>query len=230
MRASFLAAGCSSPTREGTPVSTQPPDDPSGEAGDGNVTMAISREMVALMKDYFGRGPTKARTYMRDNLIVVIMEDTMTKAELTLVRSGNIREVRDLRRLFQETIRNGRRRARPASQRAPCRRLHERSRHRARRRRRDLRPRRSHRRRRVGNGPRIAGWEAPGLLYRSSGPPRTARCAEARSRSMDTWVSRPTTVASMTATNGTSPRCPMAEAQVVCRTPVRRGGQTRPRT
>jgi len=70
------------------------------------MTMAISREMVALMKDYFGRGPTKARTYMRDNLIVVIMEDTMTKAELTLVRSGNIREVRDLRRLFQETIRD----------------------------------------------------------------------------------------------------------------------------
>ena len=78
---------------------------PPGETGDGQVAMAISREMVALMKDYFGRGPTKARTYMRDNLIVVIMEDTMTKAELTLVRSGNIREVRDLRRLFQETIR-----------------------------------------------------------------------------------------------------------------------------
>ena len=79
---------------------------PPGDAGEGKTTMAISREMVALMKDYFGRGPTKARTYMRDNLIVVIMEDTMTKAELTLVRSGNIREVRDLRRLFQETIRD----------------------------------------------------------------------------------------------------------------------------
>ncbi len=87
-------------------MSTQPVTNQSGEAGDGVMTMAISREMVALMKDYFGRGPTKARTYMRDNLIVVIMEDTMTKAELTLVRSGNIREVRDLRRLFQETIRN----------------------------------------------------------------------------------------------------------------------------
>lgn len=74
---------------------------------DGGLSMAISREMVALIKDYFGRGPTKARTYIRDNLIVVIMEDTMTKAELTLVKSGNVREVRDLRRLFQETLREG---------------------------------------------------------------------------------------------------------------------------
>lgn len=78
-----------------------------GPSPGGELSMAISREMVALMKDYFGRGPAKARTYIRDNLIVVIMEDTMTKAEITLVDSGNIREVRDLRRLFQETLRDG---------------------------------------------------------------------------------------------------------------------------
>ena len=67
--------------------------------------MDISREMVSLMKDYLGRGPTNARTYIRDNLIVVIMRDTMTKAESTLASRGEQDAVRTTRRLFQETMR-----------------------------------------------------------------------------------------------------------------------------
>lgn len=67
--------------------------------------LSISREMVALMKDYLGRGPTKAKTYIRDNLVVVVMQDTMTKAERSLAARERERAVRDIRRMFQETLR-----------------------------------------------------------------------------------------------------------------------------
>jgi uncharacterized protein YbcI len=73
--------------------------------GRRSLGMDISREMVSLMKDYLGRGPTNARTYIRDNLIVVIMRDTMTKAESTLADRGEQDAVRTTRRLFQETMR-----------------------------------------------------------------------------------------------------------------------------
>jgi uncharacterized protein YbcI len=68
--------------------------------------MAISREMVVLMKDYLGRGPTRARTYVRDNVIVVVLQDTMTKAEHKLVEDGKADAVREVRRVFQETLRH----------------------------------------------------------------------------------------------------------------------------
>jgi uncharacterized protein YbcI len=72
----------------------------------GELGMAISREMVGLMKDYLGRGPTRARTYVRDNVIVVVLQDTMTKAERKLVQDGKPDAVRDVRRVFQETLRH----------------------------------------------------------------------------------------------------------------------------
>jgi uncharacterized protein YbcI len=67
--------------------------------------MEISRDMVALMKDYLGRGPTRARTYIRDNLVVCVMQDTMTRAEKSLASKQRQEAVREVRRLFQETLR-----------------------------------------------------------------------------------------------------------------------------
>jgi uncharacterized protein YbcI len=76
-----------------------------GGATETPPTMAISREMVALMKEYLGRGPTHARTYIRDNLVVCVMHDTMTKAEHSLADTEKHSVVREIRRLFQETLR-----------------------------------------------------------------------------------------------------------------------------
>ena len=73
---------------------------------DGALTMEISREMVALMKEYLGRGPTRARTYIRDNVVVCVMQDTMTKAERSLVAGENQHQVREIRRLFQDSLRD----------------------------------------------------------------------------------------------------------------------------
>lgn len=66
----------------------------------------ISRGTVALLKRYLGRGPTHARTYIEDDLVVIVLQDTMTQAERTLVAEEEEDTVRDLRRTFQGAFRD----------------------------------------------------------------------------------------------------------------------------
>jgi uncharacterized protein YbcI len=58
--------------------------------------------MVRVFKDQFGRGPTRARSHWAGpDTIVVILEDTLTPAERSLVRLGEHQRLRDLRTFFQ---------------------------------------------------------------------------------------------------------------------------------
>lgn len=66
---------------------------------------AISRGMVTLFKDYAGRGPTETRAYIHDELIVVLLEDTLTMAERSLARDDQGTMVREIRRQFQGAMR-----------------------------------------------------------------------------------------------------------------------------
>lgn len=72
----------------------------------GALTAAISRHVVRLVAEYTGRGPTKARTTIRDNVVVCVTEDNMTKAERRLVQAGENELVVTLRRKFQTTMRD----------------------------------------------------------------------------------------------------------------------------
>src|SRR3954452_4931476 len=67
-----------------------------------SVQMQISNEMVRLYKEQFGRGPTKARTnWAGPDILVTVLEDTLTPAERNLVRLGEHQRLRDLRMFFQ---------------------------------------------------------------------------------------------------------------------------------
>ena len=66
-----------------------------------SLTASISNAIVALVREYTGRGPTKAHTTIRDNTVLVILKDTLTKGERTLVASGRAEKVLDLRFEFQ---------------------------------------------------------------------------------------------------------------------------------
>ena len=70
----------------------------------GEAASKISTQVVALFKEYTGRGPTKCRTTIRDNLVVCLLEDTLTKAERSLADVGKEETVRHLRREFQDTM------------------------------------------------------------------------------------------------------------------------------
>jgi uncharacterized protein YbcI len=70
----------------------------------GEAASKISTRVVALFKEYTGRGPTKCRTTIRDNLVVCVLEDTLTKAERKLADHGKGETVRSLRRDVQDTM------------------------------------------------------------------------------------------------------------------------------
>jgi uncharacterized protein YbcI len=70
--------------------------------GYDSVRAAISREMVRLYKELFGRGPTKVRTdFAGRDLIVCTLEDSFTPAERRLAEMGEDQRLRDTRLYFQ---------------------------------------------------------------------------------------------------------------------------------
>jgi uncharacterized protein YbcI len=67
---------------------------------------AISNAVVRLLAEYTGRGPTKARTYINDDYIAVVLQDTLTKGERSLVRDGKTELVLRTRKAYQQTMAN----------------------------------------------------------------------------------------------------------------------------
>ena len=59
-----------------------------------------------LLRDYVGRGPTKARTIHSGKFVLCVLEDTMTKAERSLASSGEEDFVLRMRHAFQITMRD----------------------------------------------------------------------------------------------------------------------------
>jgi uncharacterized protein YbcI len=76
-----------------------------GSSKDGAQGLAVSNAVVRLMSDYTGRGPTKAHTHIDGDLIAVVMRDTLTKGERSLVRDGRSELVLASRRAYQATMR-----------------------------------------------------------------------------------------------------------------------------
>jgi uncharacterized protein YbcI len=72
----------------------------------GELLAAISNMVVAIYADYLGRGPTKARTYATDGVVTCLLEDTLTRAEQSLIESGREAAVLEVRSSLQETMRS----------------------------------------------------------------------------------------------------------------------------
>jgi uncharacterized protein YbcI len=69
---------------------------------EGERLAAISNAIVTMLAEYYGRGPTKAKTYSFDNYLVTVLEDILTTVERTLVDRGEEDLVRRVRLTFQE--------------------------------------------------------------------------------------------------------------------------------
>ena len=70
----------------------------------GQAAQAISNSVVRLLREYTGRGPTQAHTTINDNSVVVVLRDTLLKAERSLVEDGQAEAVITMRRRFQATM------------------------------------------------------------------------------------------------------------------------------
>ena len=83
------------------------PDTPrNGEERNGPAAAEISNRIVQVMREALGRGPTRARTTIAKNLVVVVLQDTLLKAEKSLVADGRSGMVIDIRRTYQATLRD----------------------------------------------------------------------------------------------------------------------------
>jgi uncharacterized protein YbcI len=83
----------------------EPVNSPDASTRAGEQLAAATNGIVKLFRDYYGRGPTKAKSYLLDDRIVVcVLEETMTTVERTLVEQGHGQKVRDVRLSFQEAM------------------------------------------------------------------------------------------------------------------------------
>jgi uncharacterized protein YbcI len=69
------------------------------------VLTAISDGLVALLKEFYGRGPTRAKSYFEDDLVVCLLRGGFTRVEQTLLEGGRGSSVIQQRMEFQELMR-----------------------------------------------------------------------------------------------------------------------------
>jgi uncharacterized protein YbcI len=65
---------------------------------------AITTAIVSLFREYYGRGPIKAKTFILDDYVLTVLHETLTTAERTLVDDGKETQVREFRLAFQKTM------------------------------------------------------------------------------------------------------------------------------
>ena len=70
----------------------------------GEMRATISNEIVRLQAEYYGKGPTRAKTYIVEDLVVVVLEESFTRAEKTLAERGERDAIEHIRRRFQQQM------------------------------------------------------------------------------------------------------------------------------
>jgi uncharacterized protein YbcI len=79
------------------------PEEPRG----GGVLAAVSNAMVALHKEQFGRGPTKARSnFAGSDTLVCVLENALHAAENAMVEMGQQQRVSETRLFLQDATRD----------------------------------------------------------------------------------------------------------------------------
>jgi len=72
----------------------------------GDVRTEISDGLVALLKEFYGRGPERTRTYVHDDLVVCLLRGGFTPVEQTLLDGGHGADVIRQRMIFQQVMRH----------------------------------------------------------------------------------------------------------------------------
>ena len=94
------------PSHPGIPLDAQGWEDPvsAPPAQIGEALSSISRRIVILHKEYHGKGPDRARTYVQDDVVMVLMRGGFTRVEETLQRDGRHDAVRRQREEFRRVM------------------------------------------------------------------------------------------------------------------------------
>jgi uncharacterized protein YbcI len=71
----------------------------------GALNASLANLMVRLVNDYAGRGPVRARAYNDGDMVCVVLQDTLTRGEQSLVSNGDESLVLATRRAHQAAMR-----------------------------------------------------------------------------------------------------------------------------
>ena len=71
----------------------------------GDVLTAVSTGLVALLKEFYGKGPSGAKSYYHDDLVVCVLRGGFSRVEQTLMDGGRSAAVIQQRMEFQELMR-----------------------------------------------------------------------------------------------------------------------------
>ena len=82
-----------------------PPHRQDTQRSSGDVLTAISDGLVALLKEFYGHGPTRAKSYYQDDLVVCVLRGGFTRVERTLLEGGREDSVIQQRMDFQDLMR-----------------------------------------------------------------------------------------------------------------------------
>ena len=66
----------------------------------------IATSAVQVLHQYTGRGPTKAKTTLGEDMVTILLGDTLTPGERTLVELGRASRVMEVRHDFQTAMRD----------------------------------------------------------------------------------------------------------------------------
>ncbi|MGZ4201084.1 MAG: DUF2294 domain-containing protein [Thermoleophilaceae bacterium] len=73
------------------------------EESRGQLLLELSNAVVRIHKEYHGKGPTKARSHLTQDMLVVVLEGGYTHSEQTLLAAGHAKEVMQSRQAMQAT-------------------------------------------------------------------------------------------------------------------------------
>src|SRR3954447_8412612 len=70
----------------------------------GQVLLDLSNAIVRIHKEYYGKGPTKARSHLTHDVVTVLLEGGFTRSEETLLAHGHQAEVIRARAALQDAV------------------------------------------------------------------------------------------------------------------------------
>jgi uncharacterized protein YbcI len=76
------------------------------KSGRGDVLTAISDGLVGLLKEFYGHGPTRVKSYYEDDLVVCVLRGGFSRVEQTLLDGGRGHAVIQQRMEFQDVMRD----------------------------------------------------------------------------------------------------------------------------
>jgi len=66
----------------------------------------VTNAVVGLHRSHYGKGPTRSKSYLIDDVLICVMRDVFTTVERTLVEAGEWDKVRETRLAFQDAMRD----------------------------------------------------------------------------------------------------------------------------